>query len=323
VRNQSTRALCGRECLMEPWDMWGLLQYDCVSCGPYVISRDVFDRTIPSLSAVERAMLAACTREQSIHGRYRLALYDSEPSESPGNLAIYGLDDALEQLFPASLPQRFDRVLANLCAMTDFPGQTISLSWKDDIPVIMAETLDTASFVLNELSGLGYLVLSGCNGCWHVTLRATGIERVRELESPSGRQSSVQVFVAMWFDEKTHGAYMDGIAPAIRDVGMTPLRIDTKETNNKICDEIVAEIRRSRFLVADFTGQRGGVYFEAGFAMGLGIPVIWTCHRDSVEGLHFDTRQYAHIVWSTTEELRKKLTNRVVATIPGMQRRRV
>ncbi len=37
-----------------------------------------------------------------------------------------------------------------------------------------------------------------------------------------------------------------------------------------------------RFMIADFTGHRGGVYFEAGFAHGLGIPVIWTCREDQL-----------------------------------------
>jgi hypothetical protein len=50
----------------------------------------------------------------------------------------------------------------------------------------------------------------------------------------------------------------------ISDAGFEPLRINMKEHVNKICDEIIAEIRRSRFVVADYTGQRGGVYYEAG-----------------------------------------------------------
>jgi nucleoside 2-deoxyribosyltransferase len=86
------------------------------------------------------------------------------------------------------------------------------------------------------------------------------------------------------------------------------VRIDKKEHSNKIDDEIIAEIRRSKFLVADFTCEkekvRGGVYFEAGFAMGLGIPVIWTCAQQSIGDLHFDTRQYNHIVWDTPKTLR-------------------
>ena len=89
------------------------------------------------------------------------------------------------------------------------------------------------------------------------------------------------------------------------------MRIDSKEHSNKIDDEIIAEIRRSRFVVADFTSEedkpRGGVYYEAGFAMGLNIPVIWTCRADMIGNVHFDTRQFNHITWDDPEDLRVKL----------------
>jgi hypothetical protein len=68
----------------------------------------------------------------------------------------------------------------------------------------------------------------------------------------------------MWFNPSTEDTYAQGIAPGIEDAGYKPLRIDNKEHSNKIDDEIIAEIRRSRFLVADFTCEkgkvRGGVY---------------------------------------------------------------
>lgn len=88
-----------------------------------------------------------------------------------------------------------------------------------------------------------------------------------------------------------------------------------KEHNNNICDEIIAEIRRSKFLIADFTGQRGGVYFEAGFAYGLGLPVIWTCKKDDVSNLHFDINHYNFILWEKSEDLCTNLCNRILATI--------
>jgi nucleoside 2-deoxyribosyltransferase len=78
---------------------------------------------------------------------------------------------------------------------------------------------------------------------------------------------------------------------------------------------IVAEIRKSKFLVADFTGHRGGVYFEAGLMMGLGRPVIFTCRDADLSSAHFDTRQYNHIGWTTPAELREKLKRRIEATI--------
>ena len=102
---------------------------------------------------------------------------------------------------------------------------------------------------------------------------------------------SIIGFIAMWFDSSVNTAHL-AIHAGIQNAGYEPLRIDKKEHNNKIDDEIVAGIRRSKFLIADFTGHRGGVYFEAGLAMGLGLPVIWLCRKDDLEKTHFDTRQH-------------------------------
>ena len=130
---------------------------------------------------------------------------------------------------------------------------------------------------------------------------------------------SSQAFVAMWFDESMDEVWEKGFRPAIRNAGYEALRIDRKEHLNKIDDEIIAEIRRARFLVADFThgktGPRGGVYYEAGFAHGLNIPVVFTCRKDALEKVHFDTRQYPHIVWETLEELRAGLAKRISAVL--------
>ena len=143
-----------------------------------------------------------------------------------------------------------------------------------------------------------------------------GYTRIAEQETAV---DPTQTFVAMWLDDSMNEAFDKGIQPAIEDSGYRALRIDRKPDVDKIDDEIIAEIRRSRFLVADFThgdkGARGGVYYEAGFAYGLGKPVIYTCRADMVDYLHFDTRQYAHILWETPEELREGLKNKIVARI--------
>jgi hypothetical protein len=149
------------------------------------------------------------------------------------------------------------------------------------------------------------------------SIAAKGWERVDELLSR--RPSTPQVFVAMWFHPSTDDAYQQGIAPAIEANGYAPVRIDRKHHVNKIDDEIIAEIRKSSFVVADFTceaGQvRGGVYYEAGFARGLGLEVIWTCKDTSMGDLHFDTRQYSHIVWTDPAHLKDQLTARIGAVI--------
>jgi nucleoside 2-deoxyribosyltransferase len=110
---------------------------------------------------------------------------------------------------------------------------------------------------------------------------------------------------------------------------------------------VITAIRAAAFVVADFTsaqetddangkavkgGARGGVYFEAGFARGLGKQVIHTCRDDapSRRRLHFDVEQISTIFWRASDAgasrlvtprrigLSEELTQRILATVgPG------
>ena len=146
-----------------------------------------------------------------------------------------------------------------------------------------------------------------------------GYARLAELDLTA--TDSSKAFVAMWFDDSMDAVWENAIEPGIEDAGYEAVRIDRKEHLNKIDDEIIAELRRARFVVADFTqggdGARGGVYYEAGFAHGCGIPIIFSCRADAIEKVHFDTRQYNHIVWEAEkpEEFRDRLTKRICAVI--------
>ena len=123
--------------------------------------------------------------------------------------------------------------------------------------------------------------------------------------------------------------YEDGIKPAIDDAGYEPVRIDRQEFLGNVPDEILAAIRQSRFMVADFTackecttcktckkiGAPGDVYYEAGFARGLGIPVIHTVREDCMDDVHFDTSSINYLKWKTVKCLRTKLRTRIKATL--------
>ena len=128
---------------------------------------------------------------------------------------------------------------------------------------------------------------------------------------------SQQGFVAMWFDDSLQTAYDSSIVPGILDAGYKPHREDQREHNDKIDDEIITQIRRSCFVISDFTGHRGGVYFEAGFAKGLGLEVFWTCRKDDIANLHFDIRQYNCIDWEPDKlpEFRNRIANRIESVL--------
>jgi nucleoside 2-deoxyribosyltransferase len=110
-------------------------------------------------------------------------------------------------------------------------------------------------------------------------------------------------FCAMSFLEELTPLWKQGIAVGIREAGYDAVRLDEHEFADKIDDAIIAMIRRSRFVVADLTRQRPNVYFEAGFALGLGLRVIWTCRKDEIYSneVHFDTRQYNFIDWEPND----------------------
>ena len=126
---------------------------------------------------------------------------------------------------------------------------------------------------------------------------------------------SPQGFVAMWFDDSMSDAWLSGFEPGIHAAGYQPRRIDEKDYVGGISDEIMAEIRRSRFVVADYTGQRNGVYFEAGFALGLGLTVIPTCRAAEIDKLHFDIKHLNTLGWKTPAELADGLNRRIRAVI--------
>lgn len=159
---------------------------------------------------------------------------------------------------------------------------------------------------------------------YHVSI--DGHARLAALDEPDAR--SQMAFVAMWFNESMNKVWEQAIQPGIEEAGYEPLRIDRKEHINKIDDEIIAEPRRARFVVADFThghdGPRGGVYYEAGFAYGRGVPVIFSCRKDAIDKIHFDTRQYNHIVWEAgkLDEFRRRLTTRICAVVGDGPRER-
>lgn len=177
---------------------------------------------------------------------------------------------------------------------------------------------DELTFLMSYLDRQGLVKYSN----WHNEIKVceltmegyTRLADLRETHTDSSR-----AFVAMWFDERMSEAWESGFRPAIVAMGFEPIRIDQTEHVNKIDDEIIAEIRRSRFVVADFThgddGARGGVYYEAGFAHGLGLPVLFTCRSDVFPDVHFDTRQYNHIVWNDPIDLRDRLSQRIGAVI--------
>lgn len=201
----------------------------------------------------------------------------------------------------------------------EFDGQEFCLD-SDDGFAFDAVTLAKTSQVIEHLHHEGFIErLSPKPMAQQLKVLITPTLRGAHLVWRGGGDTARNTvcFVAMSFAKEHAGIFEEAIEPAILESGYEPIRVDKHEYNDKINDKIIAEIRRCKFMVADFTGHKGGVYYEAGFAKGLDRVVIFTCSNEKNErdGLHFDTRDYNHILWESHEQLRERLVDRIRATI--------
>jgi len=265
----------------------------CKYCGEYQISRT-----------------AAASDLSRYAPRWKISAAIRTKYENKENVVLSDIPSLLESIiFPEDPFEYIDKLLEYIFRKSGKVGNTVNLN-PHDFPVICAENEEQFEYIKEKALSLDLIELK--NDVYRLSLN--GWKRIAELKKT--KIDSNKAFVAMWFNPELDEIWEQGIKPALEETGFRPLRIDLEEHNEKICDKIIAEIRRSGLLVADFTGQRGGVYFEAGFALGLGIPLIWTCRKDDIQNLHFDTRQYNHIVWETAKELKQRLKDRIIATIP-------
>lgn len=110
-------------------------------------------------------------------------------------------------------------------------------------------------------------------------------------------------FCAMWFNAELKDVWDNAIKKAIEDSNYKAVRIDEEHFNDDINSKMIILINSCKFVIADFTGNRGGVYFEAGYAHGLKKPVIYTCEKSyfSQNKPHFDIEHYNFILWNPKE----------------------
>jgi hypothetical protein len=213
------------------------------------------------------------------------------------------------------------------------PSTSVSITIDNDYPIVFAKDKNELYFYINYLTQRGLITSHNKNPStihlqdviseYRISLTFDGWVEVEKLQKPN--LESTQAFVAMWFDDSMNEIFEKGILPLGDEkdesyTGFKMFRVDKEQFNDeKICDKIIAEIKKSRFLIADVTGQRQAVYFEAGYAMAMGLPVIWTCkdEKEHTDKCCFDTRQYPHIFWKDADDLKNQLKNKIFANILG------
>jgi len=311
-----------------PFEDTSLVSYDCPRCGVFSAGEpsSLEDIGMRSLADDHRRVLSGLIREATDNpnlGRY------------PGRIIPTDIEDIIASgPLWMPVPEQLDAFLRAVAERINYLHESSSVDFvgvwaaRLFLPATGREAFDR----IRQEAEARKLIESPTkqqNQREGYRLTMKGWERVAQLQAEPRKGD--QAFVAMWFHEDMDTIYDDGIAPALQALGYRPLHMGKVHHDNRIDAEIEAQIKRSRLLVADLTGHRGGVYYEAGLARGQGIPVVWTCNESfrpflAVDGvtpemdevpaheqmawtkqIHFDTRQYQILMWSDAEDLRDQL----------------
>ena len=123
--------------------------------------------------------------------------------------------------------------------------------------------------------------------------------------SRRGSSHSKVGFVALKFGEPELDALLADFAkPAIKAIGYELHDMRTLARAGVIDNVMRAQIRDATFMLADLTHDNAGAYWEAGYAEGLGKPVIYLCEAGKFEAAktHFDTNHCTTVLWKIGEE---------------------
>ena len=268
--------------------------------------------------------------------RYDADAFRNSGSENPYQVVVCPLEDYLEEpvdhsIKPTVLLEKLGTGLSNHRAFEIFEITPEDRIWarivdKEELAVVvkyllldgLIRTLDGVSSDkrLSDIHSLGP----------HFQMTIRGWEALRKRNS---FPNTNKVFIASAFrwaegEENIRNDAIEAIKRACQTLGFEASPVSQDHTDN-ITDRIMAEIRRSRFVVVELTYHNRGAYYEAGFAKGLGIPVYFIVREDFTshdptddstgKRIHFDIAQIMYRVWKQPNDIEQVLRDWIESTI--------
>jgi hypothetical protein len=288
----------GYKCTSIPFGTRDATLFECEVCGKFAIARSALDDNalrLPNITMVRRAALSHRIRLQN------------ERNLTPEMWTSYELEDTLKDGLhlptPAQQATNILRYIGDQVASTGKPIEFLPPSFS---AVVGSSNREFACNLVVELKQRGLLsglLLTDVNGPAHVqdaNLTLSGWEAYEAEQR--GVISEKYGFIALKFgDAILDPLVKDHLKPALSDIGYN--LVDLRDVSRAgVIDNILrVQIRDAAFVVVDLTHENAGAYWEAGYAEGLGKPVLYMCERAKFaeQKTHFDTNHCTTVLWST------------------------
>jgi len=102
---------------------------------------------------------------------------------------------------------------------------------------------------------------------------------------------------------------LDAIKEACTKCGLNAERVDEAQANERITDRILESIQKAEYVIVDLTESRPNVFYEAGYAQGIGKLPIYVAKQGTQ--LEFDLKDYPVIFFGSYRELKQGLEARL------------
>jgi len=106
-------------------------------------------------------------------------------------------------------------------------------------------------------------------------------------------------FAVMQFTEDFNVLYTDVIKPVCEEFGYRVIRGDDFYTSGQILEDITQSIRSAALIIADVTPENANVFYEVGYAHGIGKPTILLSDRTR-QKLPFDISGFRTLFYDNT-----------------------
>lgn len=284
---------------------------NCINCGQFLITAEAKNEldAIPTGDQVKRSVLSHAIRKM-------------QASETPS--LTFNLLKKIVEKKPPTAPEQCDNFILWLGNKLDFAGATIPIRPETCRAILGAVNKYAFNQVIQHLKKQNLIEFESeqnANG----TLTVEGWDYYRKLcqNNPQSRTA----FMAMQFDNQDLDQLVkDVFKPAVAKTGFELFSLNDKDKQRAglIDDRLRVEIRNARFLITDLTDDNSGAYWEAGFAEGLGKPVIYICEKAKFEKekTHFDTNHHLTVKWdkNSPQDAAEELKATIRATLPGEAR---
>jgi hypothetical protein len=152
----------------------------------------------------------------------------------------------------------------------------------------------------------------------HLSAAATGDRSFlqEEFGSAAAAVEAGLVFIIISFQGEGMVEVYSAIQGECRTLGLRPKRADENVGSGFVIKEIGALIEQAEFIVCDLTHERPNVYYELGYAHGVGNQAVNTLliAREGTK-LHFDLAALRVQYYTSTETLRALLARNLAEMI--------